>query len=288
MSATLAIGKEVIDRTFDDIPDPVVSKCKTLILDALACGIAGSRTPIGRIVSDLADHLGGKPQATILGAGFKTSCTTAAFVNASAVNALDYDDTAQFGHPGSTTIPAVLALGEYLNCDGRAVIEAIVIGYEVGLRVASAINPTYERYRQVHGIGTPQIFGATAAAAKLLGLDLESTLNAFGIAGASAPVAHAGKFGWHDKSIAFVKDNVAWPAESGLRAALLAEKGYEGSESILDGNNGFWVMAGSDRCDFNSMMDFSQYQILGVSLKPYPCCRWIHTTLDVVGPRGGM
>lgn len=121
-----------------------------------------------------------------------------------------------------------------------------------------------------------------AASAKLLGLDLEQTLNAFGIAGAIAPVAHAGKFGWHDKSISFIKDNVAWPAEAGIRACLLAKLGYLGSESILDGEKGYWVMAGSDRCDFGLMTDFREFEILTVSLKPYPCCRWIHTTLDAI------
>jgi 2-methylcitrate dehydratase PrpD len=59
--------------------------------------------------------------------------------------------------------------------------------------------------------------------------------------------------------------------------------GYEGSESILDGNQGYWVMAGSDRCDFGHLTDFSNYEIMYVSLKPYPCCRWIHTTLDALG-----
>jgi 2-methylcitrate dehydratase PrpD len=122
-----------------------------------------------------------------------------------------------------------------------------------------------------------------AACAKLLELDLEATLNAFGVAGATAPVAHAGKFGWADKSIAYIKDNVAWPAEAGLRAALLAQMGYEGSESILDGDRGYWVMAGSDRCDFGRLTDFSEYEIMNVSLKPYPCCRWIHTSLDALG-----
>jgi 2-methylcitrate dehydratase PrpD len=68
-----------------------------------------------------------------------------------------------------------------------------------------------------------------------------------------------------------------------LRAALLAQMGYEGSESILDGNQGYWVMAGSDRCDFGRLTDFSDYEIMNVSLKPYPCCRWIHTTLDAFG-----
>jgi 2-methylcitrate dehydratase PrpD len=206
-----------------------------------------------------------------------------AYANASAMNAQDYDDTGRSGHPGSSIVPAALALGEKLGKDGQAIILACVTGYEIGIRVARAIEPSWERYRQIHGIGTAQTFGSMAACAKLLDLDLGSTLNAFGVAGATAPVAHAGKFGWVDKSIAFIKDNVAWPAEAGLRAALLAEMGYEGSESILDGNQGYWVMAGSDQCDFERLTDFSDYEIMNVSLKPYPCCRWIHTTLDALG-----
>jgi 2-methylcitrate dehydratase PrpD len=63
---------------------------------------------------------------------------------------------------------------------------------------------------------------------------------------------------------------------------LLAKLGYLGSESFLDGEKGYWVMAGSDRCDFDLMTDFREFEILTVSLKPYPCCRWIHTTLDAI------
>jgi len=283
MSATRAMAEYLVGLDYAKLPPEIVSKCQELILDSLACGVRGSQTPIGLVTSDLARELGGNPDSTVLGADFKTARTTAAYVNASSINAMDYDDTGKGGHPGSSIIPAVMALGEKLGADGRSLLLACVAGYEIGTRVAMAIEPTWERYRQVHGVGTAQTFGSMAACAKLLGLDLEQTLNAFGIAGASAPVAHAGKFGWTEKSIAFVKDNVAWPAEAGLRAALLAWKGYEGCETILDGDRGYWVMAGSDQCDFDLLTDFSGFQILGVSLKPYPCCRWIHTTLDVLG-----
>ncbi len=282
MSATRTMAEHLVGLTYDQLPAEVINKCKELILDALACGLGGSRTPLGRVVSDFARDLGGQAHSSVLGAGFKTACPAAAFANASSINALDYDDTGKGGHPGSSIIPAAAALGQRLGADGRSILLACVAGYEIGTRVAAAIEPTWERYQQIHGVGTAQTFGSTAACAKLLDLDVDQTLNAFGVAGASAPVAHAGKFGWRDKSIAFVKDNVAWPAEAGLRAALLAQKGYEGSESILDGETGYWVMAGSDQCNFELLADFSAFEILDVSLKPYPCCRWIHTALDVL------
>ncbi|UCF94392.1 MAG: MmgE/PrpD family protein [Desulfobacterales bacterium] len=283
MSATRQLAEYVTGMEFARLPRAVVAKCKELLLDAVACGIGGSRTPIGRIVTDFAREIGGFPDARVLGSDLRCACTAAAYANASSINALDYDDTGRAGHPGSSIIAAALALGEKIAADGPALILACVAGYETATRVARAIEPTWERYQQVHGIGTAHTFGSMAACTKLLNLNLEQTLNAFGIAGASAPVAHAGKFGWTDKSIPHVKDNVAWPAEAGLRAAWLAQKGYEGSESILDGERGFWVMAGSDRCDFARLTDVAAYEIVDVSLKPYPCCRWIHTTLDALG-----
>jgi 2-methylcitrate dehydratase PrpD len=281
-TVTSTMADYVIGLEYTMLPPEVIAKCKEFILDALACGIRGSKTPIGTAVINFAKEIGGNQQATILGSDFRTACPTAAYVNASSINAMDYDDTGKGGHPGSTTISAALALGEKLNVSGKQLILSCVVGYEISTRVAAAIEPTWERYRQIHGVGTAQTFGSMAACSKLLSQNSDKTLNSFGVAGVTAPVAHAGKFGWQDKSIAFVKDNVAWPAEAGLRAALLAEQGYEGSESILDGEKGYWVMAGSDRCDFNVLTDFSKYQIMGVSLKPYPCCRWIHTTLDIL------
>jgi 2-methylcitrate dehydratase PrpD len=283
MNATMTMAQQVVELTYADLPAAAIAKCKELILDAIACGIGGSRTPIGQAALELVRQMGGHPHAKVLGSDFRGTCAMAAYANASAINAQDYDDTGRSGHPGSSIIPAALALGDKLGRDGQSIILACVTGYEIGTRVARAIEPSWERYRQIHGIGSAQTFGSMAACAKLLELDLADTLNAFGVAGATAPVAHAGKFGWADKSIAYIKDNVAWPAEAGLRAALLAQMGYEGSESILDGNQGFWVMAGSDQCDFERMTDFSEYEIMDVSLKPYPCCRWIHTTLDALG-----
>jgi 2-methylcitrate dehydratase PrpD len=283
MSATLIMAQKVVELTYAELPPPVITKCKELILDAIACGIGGIQTPIGQAALGLMHQMGGHPQAKILGSALRGPCGLVAFVNASAINAQDYDDTGRSGHPGSSIISATLALGEKLGCNGQAVILACVTGYEIGTRIAAAIEPGWERYRQIHGIGTAQTFGSMAACAKLLELDLDATLNAFGVAGATAPVAHAGKFGWADQSIAYIKDNVAWPAEAGLRAALLAQMGYEGSESILDGDQGYWVMAGSDRCDFGRLTEFTGYEIMNVSLKPYPCCRWIHTTLDALG-----
>jgi 2-methylcitrate dehydratase PrpD len=154
----------------------------------------------------------------------------------------------------------------------------------VRARIAAAVQPSWERRLTVYGNGVTQTFGAAVAGARLLGLGLEDTLCALGLAGAFAPLPHDGKFGWDEARLSWLKDNVAWPAEGGLRAALLAEQGFPVTRTVLDGERGLWVMMSSDRCDADRMVrDLgSAWELLGVSLKPYPCCRWIHSTLDAV------
>lgn len=114
-------------------------------------------------------------------------------------------------------------------------------------------------------------------------LDEEQMISAFGIAGANAPVPSCvktvlGPLG----EVSMVKNNYAISSFAGVTAALLARDGFAGPRDILDGDEGFWVMAGSDRCDFARMVDGlgSHYGILDVAFKPYPACRWIHSAID--------
>jgi 2-methylcitrate dehydratase PrpD len=280
-SPTAILASYVADASLTDVPGPVVEKIKELLLDHLGCALGGSRTPLARAALEATP---GRGSATVAGTGITTAPGFAAFANALAANALDYDDTGPTGHPGATIIPAALALAESRDQDGNAFLLALLVGYETWAHIAAAIQPGWERRIKVYGNGVTQTFGAAAACARLLGLDGEQTLCAFGLAGAFAPLPHDGKMGWDEGCVSWVKDNVAWPAEGGLRAAVLAKAGFLATREILDGERGLWLMAGSDRCDFDRMVSGvgSRYDVLGVSLKPYPCCRWIHSTLDAV------
>jgi 2-methylcitrate dehydratase PrpD len=123
------------------------------------------------------------------------------------------------------------------------------------------------------------------AAGRLLGLQADQMLSAFGLAGAFAPLPHEAKFGWDEGQLSWVKDNVAWPAEAAVRAAQLAARGFPATRTILDGERGLARMMGSDRYDPDRMGRGlgTEWDVLTLSLKPYPCCRWIHSTLDAVG-----
>ncbi len=281
--ATAALARFTAALSLDAVPTPVVRAVKRLVLDHLGCALGGSRTPLAGAAADVAAADGGSA-ATVVGTRQRAAPGPAAFANALAANALDYDDTGATGHPGATVIPAALALAEAGGRSGAELLTAVVAGYEVWSRVAAAVQPSWERRVEVYGGGVTQTFGAAAAAARLLRLGPEATMEAFGLAGAFAPLPHEAKFGWDEAQLSWIKDNVAWPAEGGVRAARLAARGFPATRTIFDGDRGLARMMSSDRCDFDRMVRGlgSEWEVLGLSLKPYPCCRWIHSTLDAV------
>ncbi|RLE53410.1 MAG: hypothetical protein DRJ26_03360, partial [Candidatus Methanomethylicota archaeon] len=237
---------------------------------------------MGERAISLIDDVDSVEESSIIASSVKTSCVFASFINSVLVNALDYDDTSQADHPGATIIPAALAVAEKIgSISGKELITAIILGYEICEKIGRAIQPSWIRYIKVHGM-SHQTFGAVGAASKLLKFDKWKFLNAIGLAGAFSPVPHAGKFGLDERPVVWIKNNVAWTSLAGVFAALLAEKGFIGSRSILDGDTGFWIMASSDKCGFDEMVKFEAYEILSVSFKTYPCCRWLHTTLDAL------
>ncbi len=281
MSLTLAAATYAARLSLDQIPEPVRVKARQAIRDHVACAVAGSQTDLGILVRRAigADVDG---PARLLGVGRSTLPGLAAFCNATAANALDFDDTSDAGHPGASIISAALAAATVRGCSGGRLLTGIIAGYEIGMRVASAIRPTWARYQQVHGIGTAQVFGAAAASSHILELEEQVTARAFGIAGTLAPVPHAGKFGWGERPLTWMKDNVAWPAEAGLRASLLAAAGMPAPVSILDGDRGFWMMAGSDRFEAALLKAYDTFHLSHLAFKPFPCCRWLHTALGAI------
>jgi 2-methylcitrate dehydratase PrpD len=285
---TRELATYAVETEFEDYPQEVIDRAKVLILDSIGCMFGGCQTNLGEAILTPIRSMGGSEEATIVGGGVKVPTIQAAFVNGTTANALDYDDTLLgIGHPGASIIPAALAIGEWTNASGRDVLNAILIGYDVGDRIGLAIQPTYERLQNVWGVGTWQTFSAVAAAAKVLNLDLKQTLNAYGVAGATAPLPNTQKWGWalEERPIHWVKEPTGWPCWTGTTAAVLAKHGFVGNNYILDGDNGFWIMAGSDRCDYDKMTQGlgSEYEVVNnIAIKPYSSCRWQHATLDCV------
>lgn len=282
--------KELVDYTigtsYDKIPKEVVDISKVYILDSIGCALGGSISALGQATINPFKAMGGTPEATLIGGGMKVPCIQASFVNGTTANALDFDDTLLgIGHPGSSAIPAALAFGEARQISGKDILNAIVTAYDVGNRIGIAIQPSYDRLQNVWGVGTWQTFSAAVAAAKTMGLGRDKMFNTFGVAGATAPLPNTQKWGWEsdERPIHWVKEPTGWPSWTGATAAILAESGFVGNRFILDGDNGFWIMAGSDQCNFHKMTENlgKKYEIAeNIAIKPYSCCRWEHAALD--------
>jgi len=285
---TAELARWISETRYDDIPSAAGEMAKDCILDSVGCAVGGRDLEPGRIVIDLFRQMGGHREATILATGDKVPCLQASYVNAYLANLLDFDDTySTISHPGSMVVPPALAVAEKLGLGGRELLTAVVVGYEVSLRIAVAVQPTKERARQVWGWNTHQIFGAAAAACKLLELDSETIASAFGLAGVNAPVPSVRKEGYDlaERPFSWAKNNYGWAAMGGVLAAFLASRCFLGNKLILEGERGFWVMAGSDGCDFEAMTSGlgHEYLICDTSFKPYAACRYTHTTLDAIG-----
>lgn len=251
---TRQLARFVHGASWDDLSPAAIDATKRAVLNILGNCVAGNDTRIGKLHVGLAREMGVSPaQATILGDGTKVSMPVAAYANGNLAFALDYEDTVQYvTHPGFITCSSGLAVAESLRAGGRDLILAIALGYEVIVRIGLAMQPSPERGKLVFG-EQYHPFGGVVTAGKLLRLNEEQLDSAFGIAGTYASVPSAYKyFGVvaETRPMREVKLGWGWMCMGATLAALSAQRGFGGGHGILDGERGFYVMAGSDRCDF--------------------------------------
>jgi 2-methylcitrate dehydratase PrpD len=184
---TLAIAEAASALAYDDLPAPVRELARQCVLDYLGVALAGADDPLVRILLDEIAEAGGSPQASIIGHSLRLPALSAALVNGAAGHALDYDDVhmAMPGHPSVAILPPLLALAELKSSSGREVITAFVAGYETACRIGAALQPGHYNLG-FHATATVGCFGAAAACARLLRLDMAGTAMALGIAGTQA------------------------------------------------------------------------------------------------------
>ena len=232
MSATESLARFIADTSYDKLPSSVVDAAKIAILDGVANMLAGSTQAVATIIGQYVRELGGAPQSSVIGWGFKTNAPSAAFANGVFGHCLDFEIQ---GYPPthgtSSCLPAALALAEGQNASGKIIIEAYVVGWEVQgrLRAASAqaSNPAF------HSPGLVGPFGGAAASAKVLGLDAYQTQMAIGIA-ASRTGGLTANTGTMVKST-----HPGNAARMGVEAALLTGAGFTSNENILEAPNGY-------------------------------------------------
>lgn len=256
--------------------DSVEREAHRTLLNWVGCAIGASRHPTLEAALAAVMDLAPSSQASVLGRPERVDMASAALLNGISSHTFDFDDThlTTIIHPAGPVASAALALGEHIGADGRAVVDAVVIGIDVACRVGKTIYP--EHYdRGWHITGTTGMLGAAAACARLLGLDTERTTMALGIA-ASQPTGVREQFGSMTKPF-----HPGGAARAGLTAALMAKHGYTSSPRAIEAPRGL-VQTFSTKCDWNQITDAlgQRFEILFNSYKPFACGVVIHPVID--------
>ncbi|HUG04927.1 MAG TPA: MmgE/PrpD family protein [Candidatus Limnocylindria bacterium] len=281
-ATTTALAARCAAVRLDALPAGVRERAKDLVLDHLGVALRGSRQPSSAIALEAARRLNGDGGiASIVGHDIRIRSPWAALANGTAAHAIELDDVTSESslHPGVAVIPPALALAEELSSSGTALLEAIVSGYEATMRIGNALNAASAYERGFHPTGVVGAFGATAAAARLMRLDAETTARAFGVAGgmASGSLEYLSDGSWTKRL------NPGWAAHAGITAAHLAATGFRGPVTAIEGSLGL-LRAYSDAParDRLAPRDDDDWALMDVSIKPYACCRYNHGLIDGV------
>jgi 2-methylcitrate dehydratase PrpD len=206
----------------------------------------------------------------------------AAFLGGTAAHGIELDDGFRQGsvHPGCVVVPAVLALGYDRRISGKALIEAIIAGYEAEIAIGRAVHPDL-RQRGFHPAATVGVFGAVMAAGKLRGLSAEQLANALGIAASSA----AGLFAFVNGGADIKRLHAGHASREGLQAALLAEQGIEGPPDVIEARDGFmqaFAFGRPDKARPIALPPAVPFGITDCYIKPYACCRHIQPAVEAL------
>lgn len=272
---TRLLARYIVDSRYADIPEPVRHEAARALLNWAGCAMGGSRhATVERALAALSEF-SGPPQAGILGRGERLDILHAALINGISSHVLDYDDThARAVHPSAPVLPALLALAEWRQTSGTELIHAFVLGVEAECRIGLSVFPEHYDVGW-HITGTAGVFGAAAAAGKLLGLDEQQMTWALGIA-ATQSAGLREMFGSMCKSL-----HPGRAAQNGLTAALLAARNFTSSERAIEAPRGFAHVL-STKFDPAVITDGlgARFELSSNMYKPYACGLVVHAAID--------
>jgi 2-methylcitrate dehydratase PrpD len=273
------LARRVCALTYDGLPAAAVESAKRGILDTVGVTLAGSVERCARIALRLCSGTG---PALVFGSAQRLPVADAALVNGTASHALDFDDCSNTlgGHPSTPLLSGLFALADAAPVSGRNFIAAYVAGFETETRIARAVN--FHHYEKGwHPTATLGVFGAAAAAARLLALAPDQTATALAIA-ASFSSGLKVNFGTMTKPL-----HVGHCARNGVMAALLAREGMTANADAFEHRQGFFnVFNGADNYDADAVLrDWAApLDIItpGIAIKRYPCCGSTHPAIDAM------
>ena len=272
------IARFAVELKIKDIPPEVLTLAKQHLLDTLGIALASTRFDFGRVVLAGAQKLGRGDEASAIGSGTALPAASAALVNGVLAHGLDFDDThiGSVYHASAQAMAASFAAGQAAGASGAEVLVAFVAALEIGCRLASAAAGKFHE-RGLHPTALCGTFASAIAAGRLNRLDAQQMAWALGICGTQAG-------GILERGSSWLKRlNPGWAAHSGMAAVALAGAGFSGPETVFEGVRGFYAShIGSipEGAALPSLGLGRDWQSLGIALKPYPCCHFIHSFVD--------
>ena len=281
-STTAALVEFVSELRYPTIPDEARHYARRHLLDTVGVMIAGAAGDVASRAEAVLATVRPAGRIPVPGRARRADLIDAAFLGGTAAHGIELDDGFRQGsvHPGCVVVPAVLALGYDRHADGRALMEAIVAGYEAVIAIGRACHPDL-RQRGFHPTAAVGVFGSAAAVGKLRGLSADALANALGLAASSA----AGLFAFVNGGGDIKRLHAGHAAREGLQAALLAEQGVEGPPDVIEARDGFMQAFAFGRADKARAMALPPAAPFGITdcyIKPYPCCRHIQPALEAL------
>ena len=271
MNETRDLARFASELDYDHIPPQVIQAAKGYILDCLGCGLADPGLPWSRMVAELAQESSATGPCTILGLPWRTSASYATLVNGTMIGGFETDHVYSPAscHPGASVFPALLAVAEIEHLSGRHFLTALVAGYEVVCRIGQAATRAVEDVAGFHGPATNGPFGAAIAVARALELDQEQTASALGIAASSA----GGLLEFSLDGSMIKRLHMGRASQLGLESALLAQKGFTGPHTVLEGSRVFLRVFSPDPHQERLLEGLSKSYVMASALqiKSYPC-----------------
>jgi 2-methylcitrate dehydratase PrpD len=285
MSESTALERmleNALETRFENFDKDTLETTKYRVIDTLGCLIGGATDTGNPELVKLIKENGGKKEATILVHGGKVPTTDAALINCVMARSFDFEPVSPLvdgvscpGHISGTTVPTALTLAEATDASGRDMITALLVGDDIAARILAASGFGFSLGWD--GVGTVNVFGVTAMAGRLFGLDRLQLRNAFGIA---LNLLGTTFQSFWDGTTAF-KLPQGLSARAGIFSAQLAKIGWTGPEDALLSQFGYYKMF-TEGCQKPQALtdNLGRSYYYDGTIKPYPCCRIPHAAID--------
>jgi 2-methylcitrate dehydratase PrpD len=284
--ATAALTAFASGLRFEDLDIEARHYARRHLLDTVGVMISGAAGDVATRAEAVLAAVRGAGAIPVPGRARRADMLDAAFLGGTAGHGIELDDGYRQGsvHPGCTVVPAALSVGCQMGASGKAVVEALVAGYETAIALARACHPDL-RQRGFHPTGACGVFGAAVATAKLLGLPPAQIADAIGIAASSA----AGLFAFVNGGADIKRLHAGHASREGVQAALLAKQGIQGPPGVIEARDGFLQAFAFGRVGMGGSLARPlalppdvPFGITDCYVKPYACCRHLQPAVEAL------